>query len=104
MIADRADCYTMDPSASSRGEPIVFCASPFAAPEDLSHTSSNAESVCAMKLLVKFNVILGLPLITCLAVTAYMAYHDLYYQRPAAGERAGQIDDGRRRCDPQVHQ
>ena len=32
-----------------------------------------------MRLLVKFNVILGLVLITGLAVTAYMAYYDLYY-------------------------
>ena len=31
-----------------------------------------------MRLLVKFNVILGLVLITGLAVTARMAYYDLY--------------------------
>src|SRR5271165_5522380 len=66
-------------SASNRGGLSGFCPGAFAAPEDMSPTATNAGSVCAMRLLVKFNVILGLVLITGLFVTALVARSDLDY-------------------------
>jgi HAMP domain-containing protein len=77
MIAVRADRYTMSPSTSIRGEPIVFCPGVFAASVDISLTATHAESVHAMKLLAKFNLILFVVLFVCMAATTTYAYYVL---------------------------
>ena len=53
-----------------------------------------------MRLLVNFNVILGLVLITGLAVTARMAYYDLYDRARQQVIAQAEIDDGYRQMRP----